>query len=284
MKPKKIFSLLTIFILTASAMLMVFPSGVWASNPSVPDFTVAYVDHSYYVPVTHWTTTDPYTGEQIAHSSGGEHVDNRTVDVTIKNQPFTPYKDPSSNQTVYLYYNVRSKGHFEDWNSASSSHNQGGIQATTSANTVISFNIGYWNVPQGGQIDFQVQASLSYTTNSYSGNCFTGSETTPVGTSDWSAAKTLTIGNPTPSSPTPQPTWTTNPTTTPTFNPYLPTASPIPPQNPTATPTQPNILTGIFSGANWEQTALIVMAVIIVCFVIVVVTLLRKVTTKKTLS
>ena len=283
MKPNKRFVLLTIFILSASAMLMAFPSGVLAANPSVPEFTVAYVDHSYVVPVTHWTTTDPYTGEQIPHSSGGERVDNRTVDVTIKNQPFTPYKDPSSNQTVNLYYNIRSKGHFEDWTNRNSAHNQGGIQATTSANTVISFNIGYWNVPQGGQIDFQVQATLSYTANTYSGSCYTGSQTTPVGTSDWSAAKTLTIGNPTPSSPTPQSIWPTNPTANPTFNPYLPTASPIPPQNPTATPAQPNILTGIFSGSNWEQTALVVMAVVIACFVIVVVALLRKVTTKKSL-
>ncbi len=282
MKPNKKFSLMAIFILSASAMLTVSPSCVLAANPSVPEFTVAYVDHSYVVPVTHWITTDPYTGEQITHSSGGEHVDNRTIDVTIKNQPFTPYKDSSSNQTVYLYYNVRSKGHFEDWDSANSGHNQGGIQATTSANTVISFNIGYWNVPQGGQIDFEVQASLSYTANSYSGSCFTGSQTIPVGTSDWSAAKTLTIGNPSPSSSTPQPTiepYQPNPT----FNPYLPTASPISPQNPTTTPSQPNILTGILSGSDWEQTALLVMAVVIACFVIVVVALLRKVTTKNTL-
>ena len=282
MKPNKIFSLLTILILSASAILLAFPSGVLAANPSVPEFSVAYVDHSYVVPVTHWTTTDPYTGEQIAHSSGGEHVDNRTVDVTIRNQPFTPYKDSNSNQTVYLYYNVRSKGYFEDWESASSGRNQGGIQATTSANTVISFNIGYWNVPQGGQIDFEVQATLSYTANTYSGSCYTGSQTTPIGTSDWSAAKTITIGNPIPSSSTSQPT--TSPyQPNPTFNPYLPTASPIPPQNPTATPTQPNILTGIFSGTDWEQTALIIMVVVIACFVIVVVALLRKVTTKNVL-
>jgi hypothetical protein len=280
MKPNKIFALLTIFVLSASAMLMVFPSGVLAANPSVPDFTVAYVDHSYNVPITHWTTTDPYTGEQIVHTSGGEHVDNRTIDVTIRNQPFTPYKDPNSNQTVYLYYNVRSKGHFENWDSASSGRNQDGIQATTSTNTVISLNIGYWNVPQGGQIDFQVKAIEGYTFYN-SQACGTQYQNT-VGDSGWSNTRIVTIGNTTPSSSTPQSTsipYQPNPT----FNPYLPTASPIPPQNPTATPTQPNILMDIFSGSNWEQTALIVMAVVIACFVIVVVALLRKVTTKKSL-
>ena len=131
MKSNNTFALLSIFILSASAMLMAFPSGVLAANPSVPEFSVAYVDHSYNVPVTHWTTTDPYTGEQITHSSGGEHVDNRTIDVTIRNQPFTPYID-SSNSTVYLYYNIRSKGHFENWNGNTDlgSHSQIGIQAT----------------------------------------------------------------------------------------------------------------------------------------------------------
>jgi hypothetical protein len=77
MKPQKKLALLTFFVLSTSAMLMAIPSGVLAATPSVPEFTVAYVDHSYIVPITHWTTTDPYTGEQITHSSGGEHVDNQ---------------------------------------------------------------------------------------------------------------------------------------------------------------------------------------------------------------
>jgi hypothetical protein len=275
MKSNNSFAFLSIFILSASAMLMAFPSGVLAANPSVPEFSVAYVDHSYDVPVTHWTTTDPYTGQQIAHSSGGEHIDNRTIDVTIKNQPFTPYKDTTtSNQIVNMYYNIRSKGHFENWNSVSGSHGQSGLQASASATTTVSFNLGYWNVPQGGQIDFQVQATLSYINSTYSGSCFTGSQTIVVGQSSWSDTQTLTIGNPASSSPTSQPTWSPNPTAIPTFNPYFPTA----------TPTQPNILNGILSGSNWQQTALIVMAVIIACFVIVVIALLRKTTTKKIMS
>jgi hypothetical protein len=275
MKSNSTFALLSIFILSASAMLMAFPSGVLAANPSVPEFSLAYVDHSYDVPVTHWTTTDPYTGQQITHSSGGEHIDNRTIDVTIKNQPFTAYKDTTTNnQIVNMYYNIRSKGHFENWNSASGSHGQSGLQASTSATTAVSFNVGYWNVPQGGQIDFQVQATLSYINSTYSGGCFTGSQTIVVGQSSWSDTKTLIIGNPTSPSPTTQPTWSPNPTAIPTSNPYTPTA----------TPTQPNILNGILSGSNFEQTALIVMAVIIACFVIVVMALLRKTTTKKNMS
>jgi len=275
MKPQKNFVLLTILILSLSAMLMAIPSGVLAANPATPEFSVAYVDHSYDVPVTHWTTTDPYTGEQIIHSSGGEHVDNRTIDITISNQPFTPYKD-ASNNTVYLYYDIRSKGHFENWNGDSDlgSHSQSGIQATTSAYTVVSLNIQYWSVPQGGQIDFQVKAITGYTVYN-SQSCGTEYQTR-VGDSGWSTTKTVTIGTPTQAN-TPQPFWTPNPT----YPPSYPTSTPMPQENPTATPTQPNILTGVFSGSNWEQTTIIVMAVVIACFVIVVVALLRKVTSKE---
>jgi hypothetical protein len=272
MESQKIFPLLIIFVLVASTTLTVYPVAA-VSNPSPPEFTVQYVDHSYDVPPTYGT--DPYTGQTIK-TGGGYHVDNRTIDVTITNQPFTPYKDPTSNQTVNLFYNIRSKGHFEDWTNANSDHNQGGLKPFTSAYTVISFNIEYWNVPQGGQIDFQVQAILSYTANTYSGSCFTGSQTTPVAQSDWSSTQTITIGNPTPSSPTPPSISTPNPT----FNPYLPTATPTPPQNPTATPTQPNILTGALSSLDWMQTTLIALVVAVVVLALVVVALLRIRTTK----
>jgi hypothetical protein len=273
MKPCKKVSLLTIFFLSAVVVLTVSPLGVLAANPSVPDFTVTFVDHSFDVPVTYWTTTDPYTGEQITHSSGGEHVDNRTIDVTIKNQPFTPYTD-ATNNTVYLYYNVRSKGHFESWNGESDlgSHSQTGLQASTSTYTVVSFNFQYWNVPPGGQIDFQVKAITGYTFYN-SQSCGTQYQTT-VGDSGWSNTKTVTIGNPISASIIPTPIWSTP---IPTFNPYNPTPTPNYQQNPTATPTQSNPITNVLNSLGWEQTALIIMAVIIVCFVVVVAMLLRKI-------
>jgi hypothetical protein len=233
---------------------------------------VQYTDHSYDVPATYGT--DPYTGQTIM-TNGGYHVDNRTIDVTIRNQPFTPYPDPASGQTVNLYYNVRSKGHFEDWTNANGGRGQSGLQASTSGTTVVSFNVENWNVPQGGQIDFEVQAVLSYTNTTYSGSCFTGSQTILVGQSDWSNAQTVTVGNPTPSS-TLSPYSTPNPT----FNPYFPTPTNSPP-NPTTTPNQPKTITGVLFGANWEQTILVIMAVVIAVLVVVlVVVLLRKATAK----
>jgi hypothetical protein len=275
MKANKTFHILAILILFALAIAITYPSGALAANPSVPDFTVAYVDHSYDVPVTHWTTTDPYTGEQITHSSGGEHIDNRTIDVTIKNQPFTPYMD-ASNNTVYLYYNIRSKGHFENWNGDSDlgSHSQTGIQATTSTYTVVSFDIQYWSVPQGGQIDFQVKSITGYTFYN-SQSCGTQYQNT-IGDSGWSDIQTLTIGSPS----TPFPTSLHITTPYPTFNPYNPTPAPNNPQTPTSTPSQPKTVTDVLSSLGWEQIAIIAMVVIIVCFAVVIALLLRKVTQK----
>ncbi|MCL4430130.1 MAG: hypothetical protein M1167_05200 [Chloroflexi bacterium] len=275
MKPNKTFPLLIIFILATSGAFMAIPLSA-AANPSVPEFTVQYIDRSYDVPPTYGT--DPYTGKTIM-TSGGSHVDNQTIDVTIQNQPFTPYKD-ASNQTVYLYYNVRSKGHFEDWTTASSGfHSQSGIQASPGSYTLVTFFIQYWDISPGGQVDFQVQAVLSYTTNSYSGSCFTGSQTTTVAQSDWSNTATITIGDTTPTS---APSWPTQ-EPLPTNSWPNPTATTPPYQNPTATPTQPGAQKPVLFGVDfdWEQTALIVMAVIIACFVVVVAVLLRKVVAKK---
>ncbi len=270
MDSNKIFPLPMIFVLIASVVLTVYPSGVSAqSNLPVPQFTVQYVDHSYDVPPVYGT--NPYTGETIV-KSGGYHVDNRTIDVTITNPPFTPYKDPSGNYTIYLYYNIREKGHFDDWIDATSAHSINAIQASGSAYTVISFDIQYWNVPQGGQIDFQVEAIQSYTKNNYNGGCLTGIDTVIVAQSSWSDAKTITIGTPIPASVTTTPSPSDEPN--PTFNPYFPTDQPnptvtyTPTQKPTATPYQPNTGKAVLFGFDWEQTALLVLVVVIAIFVV----------------
>jgi hypothetical protein len=267
MESNKIWPLLIIISLVASATLMANPTHA-ETNPSVPEFTVQYVDHSYTVPVTYWYSTDPYTGQQITHSSGGNYVENKTIDVTITNQPFTPYLD-SQNHTIQLYYNVRSKGHFEDWTSTSDSgsHSMSGLQASTSTYTVVSFNIEYWDVSPGGQIDFQVEAVIGYTYFDNSG-CYTAYQTT-VGDSGWSNTETITIGNPSPATATTPPISTPNSTVS-----SNPTASPI--QNSTATPNQPNMLTGVLSGFDWEQTAIIVMAVMIAVLAVALVLGMRR--------
>ncbi len=252
MESNKVFTFLVVFLLAASSISLIHPSLALGSKPSVPEFTVAYVDHSFDIPLTYGK--DPYTGQTIV-TGGGSHIDNRTIDVTIQNQLFTPYLD-ANNNTVGLYYSVRSKGHFDDWTS-SSVHVTSGVPASiTSTSTVVSIDFSYWGVQQGGQIDFQVAAVSGYPASdaAYCGSVHFKT----VDQSDWSNVQTITIGNQVTTTPTYAPY--TGPT--PTFAPY-PTATMSPQQTPTATPTQPNTFTNVLFGSNLEQTALIIMAVVI---------------------
>ncbi len=282
MKSNKIWSLLIIIVLGTSAMLMTKPAYA-ATNPSVPQFTLQYVDHSYDIPPTYGI--DPYTGKTIV-TNYGSHVDNRTIDVTIINQPFTPYLD-SQNNTVQLYYNIRCKGHFVDWNiSDPSSHSMNGLQASTSTYTVVSFDIAYWNIAPGGQIDFQVEAVTGYTYYN-SGYCGEAYQTT-VGDSGWSNTETITIDNSTVTTGTTTPTQTPTPAptilpnSTATNPPYQnPTVTNLPTQTPYQYPASTPIQVGASGGApfgfgfDWQVIALIVMAAVIAVLVGILVAVLK---------
>lgn len=139
-------------------------------KPSVPDFTLKYVDYSYDMPPTYGI--DEYTGKTVITKSG-EHVDNRTIEITIKNQAFTPFTDASSGRAINLYYNIRCKGSFgQDWDEIfgrliwyGTTTNPLAIygypsQDSTSQYTTVSYTLP-WNVVEG-QIDFQVQALKGY--------------------------------------------------------------------------------------------------------------------------
>ena len=89
-------TLLLIGVLVLSSLVMVetaFAQSI--PTPSVPEFTVKYVDNSYDVPPTYGT--DQYTGQTIIIQDG-YHVDNRSIQFIIKNQPFAPYADSLPNQ------------------------------------------------------------------------------------------------------------------------------------------------------------------------------------------
>jgi hypothetical protein len=58
-------------------------------NHQCHSFTVSFVDLSYDVPIT--TSTDRYTGQNITNQ--GYHVENRTIQITIENQPFSSYME-----------------------------------------------------------------------------------------------------------------------------------------------------------------------------------------------
>ena len=179
-------------------------------QPSTPEFNVEFVDRSYDVPITYTNYTDPYTGEQTTIKNGGNHVTNSTLDLSIKNQPFTSITLEDGN-TPELYYAVRWRGHFENWTGEFSPDQFKTVKASDSEFTIVTYVLtsyassesGGIHIPKGGQIDFEVKAQAGYFYWYSDGHIF------PIGTafktikeSDWSAAQTFTY----PNDPTPFPT------------------------------------------------------------------------------
>lgn len=169
----KLATLLLITVLAVSSLIVV--SSAFAQSitkPSIPEFTLKYVDNSYDVPPTTTTTTDPYTNKTTTTTIPGYHVKNFTIEVTITNQPFPSHINGNATN---LYYNVCTKGNFEDnWdnpypsslNSASSSGVLSGDYSvslptqSSSEYTVLSLSANSY--PTGSVVDFQVEAILGY--------------------------------------------------------------------------------------------------------------------------
>lgn len=107
----KSLALILILAMISSSLMMVKPvSAQSIPKPSVPDFTLKFVDNSYDVPAT-VSTPNPYTNETTILP--GYHVSNKSIEIIVKNQPFAYSYNGS---TYHLYYNVQSKPHFgENW-------------------------------------------------------------------------------------------------------------------------------------------------------------------------
>ncbi|MFA7397530.1 MAG: hypothetical protein WC046_03500 [Candidatus Bathyarchaeia archaeon] len=169
--------------------------------PSVPEFTIKYVDHSYDVPTTTTTHTNPYTGEVTTKTHQGYHVKNFTIDMTIKNQEFPASINGSA---LGMRYFIQTKGHFEsDWQE---SHVD--TQSTSGYTTVALPANSY---PAGGTIDFRVKAWLGYYTPSISDGRLVVSPAWFLypRPSDWSSTQSITIpesNNSPTSAPNPTPT------------------------------------------------------------------------------
>lgn len=202
-------TLLLIVILAVSSLIVVNLAIASIPKPSVPEFTVKFFDNSHDVPPTYGI--DPYTGKEVM-TQAGYHVQDKTIEVTIKNQPFTRYIDANGN-SILLYYSVRVKGHFVDyW--AYPDYGYYYVEGDGEANyvgadmgsehTVISYGLVGNNgtnsylcldISAGGQADFQVRAFIGYvtrtTTMTWLGeshrDVFTGEN------SDWSNTQTLAI-------------------------------------------------------------------------------------------
>ena len=194
-------------------------------KPSVPEFTLKFVDNSYDVPPTY--SIDPFTGKNVTHD--GYHVKKQSIEVRIKNQPFTPVYDENGALIVGLYYNIRFKGHYGDeWRYYPYDPDNGytifSYSATyeTSQSDYIILSLRpnidtsggiRLDVPEGGQVDFQMQGLTGHVDKIYTGMTglwwvggemdhyyvFTGK------TSDWSSTQTFTFEN----EPIPEfPSWT----------------------------------------------------------------------------
>ncbi len=165
------------------------------TKPSVPNFTVTYVDNSYYMEPVYGV--DQYSGKTI-QTGGGYTVQNKSFELKIKNLPFTPYsvKDADgSDRQVGISYEIRYKGHYgENWKFYGVSGN------SPSGYSVVLFGLdwGSWEPPvsleelqAGDQVDFQVQAYKGY--YDYTGpNVFYDREF--VGeTSGWSNIQTVAV-------------------------------------------------------------------------------------------
>jgi hypothetical protein len=171
---------------------------------SFPQFTVSFVNRSYTTPVITTQATDPFTGQQVTHVSGGEYVNNETIDIKIQNPPYR--SATLSNGTVgELFYSIRTKGHFADWTPVA----DGGYSflqtfPSTSDYTIVTLIIGsstndilmgYANVyiQAGGQEDFEVEANVGYQYEMYRGIVPMGKTFASYQDSGWSDIQTITI-------------------------------------------------------------------------------------------
>ena len=201
----KNFAVLFILILAASSLTAVVAAQT--SQPSVPEFTMKYVDLSYDVPPTYGI--DQFTGQNVV-KQGGYHVDKQSAVFTIKNQPFTSYNDSSGNN-ISLYYNFRYKGHFgTEWRDYPFGESGGGVykysdlyytspespklEASNSEYTELALSLPFLfglgtTIHNDDEIDFQVQALMGHI--DYVGDGYyryTGER------SAWSNTQTIKVG------------------------------------------------------------------------------------------
>jgi hypothetical protein len=240
-----------------------------STKPRIPDFTLNIVEHPYDVaPIT---TKNPYTGETTI-TQEGYRATYRTIELCIKNQPFTPYETSNGNY-INLCYNVSIKGHYDNnWKYCPDMWKTPLI-ASQGDYTIISFG-GYVEendrysysvyIPESGQLDFRVEALIGYYTKTegfqstiaspYYIHTFSGK------TSGWSNIQTITVPSDSPTSSQPLPS---NPLSSSNVDPLI--------------SNQPDSGVTVFGLALWVGITLVVLfSVIVVLLVIIVVYLRRK--------
>jgi hypothetical protein len=198
--------LMLIVILSTGSLIIKPTSAQTIPKPSVPEFTLSLVSHPFNM-VTPTKTI---------------HFENKSIDVIIKNQPFTPYNDITIHTRVELRYQIQFKEHnATDWQLYSDSNTATPVYFTyftsqsTSKYTVISVPVNsddpinldgahvgsLTNFPEGSQVDFQVRALIGQPFVNEQGGGYTPFFKGETG--NWSDTQIITI---TESSVSPSPT------------------------------------------------------------------------------
>jgi hypothetical protein len=248
------FALFLVAIFATSTLTIVNPVCAQSTpKPSVPVFSVQYVDNSYDVPQSVSPSTNPYTGEATSTIIPGYHVDNKTIELKIMNQPFSSGND----QINHLYYNVRIKGHYaQNWTTVYNPDNGFILQDSNAAYTIITnppYSLGE-DILRGGQVDFQVEAMIGYV--SRDGGVMFAPWFFDGQTSGWSNTQTLTI-------PASESARTQSPSVSPTTSTAIPTA---------ATGAQGPVLFGL----GWFEVVVVALLGVVAVLLVLVVVFLRK--------
>lgn len=186
--------LLTVLVLP-SVVMVGYGFAQSIPKPSVPEFTVKFVDF-YNVPPIY--EVDPETGDTVI-TQEGFRSDMYHVVITIKNQPFTPYTDTDGN-LIRMSYDVYFKYDDRYWSWLEL------LFSSDSEYTIKGFICGKQagapelrNLRPGDKLYFKVQAYIGYVAIGYNPELspfyanFIGEK------SDWSEIQTLTIPDTTPS-------------------------------------------------------------------------------------
>jgi hypothetical protein len=177
-------ALSTVGLLTAEpAKAQSTPSNL---TPSIPEFTIKYVNNSHYTQPTTTTTTDPYTGQQTVTTTPSSYVQEEYLEVKIKNMTYTPYPLGASNYTSDIWFNVRYKGHYSsEWTYV----NPNPFENYSAQYTYVQT---YYNHVPTGDVDYQVQAINGYQTHS-SPNMFPQSWVVEGQAGGWSDIQTIKL-------------------------------------------------------------------------------------------
>lgn len=207
------------FCLVLSGLIMVTtkPTIVQAANNKLtaPEFSVKLVSHPYDVPTTTTEWVDPYTGEKTTTTNQGYHVENRSIEITIKNRPFTPRTNADGIE-LNPYYRVQVKGSFsEEWKDFQIESNQTThytlCNVVNQSNSEDTFLSGPGDYPDGSKLDFRVQLIHGYLYDVLAGRPILPLyDLVADEESDWSI-QTISINTETASPTTPSTTTTISP-------------------------------------------------------------------------